>query len=152
MCPSPSQSVVESDVRLNRERKFKTAAQFAQALASGSLTTPTDTTTLPQQAISSAKSVAVLPFANMSIGAQASIDAFDGADRGAPGRPQRRIDEHRPRVIGGRVDDASDLDVAGHPETLTDRWDNADDERTLGLPRTTEQAMWRHRQRGNRRG
>jgi TolB-like protein/Flp pilus assembly protein TadD len=39
---------------------------FAQALASGSVTTPTDTATLPQQTVSAAKSVAVLPFANMS--------------------------------------------------------------------------------------
>jgi len=46
--------------------RYKTAAQFAQALASSSVTTPTDTTTLPQQAVSSAKSVAVLPFVNMS--------------------------------------------------------------------------------------
>jgi TolB-like protein/Tfp pilus assembly protein PilF len=46
--------------------RYKTAAQFGQALAAGSITTPTDTTTMPQQAVSSAKSVAVLPFANMS--------------------------------------------------------------------------------------
>jgi serine/threonine protein kinase/Tfp pilus assembly protein PilF len=46
--------------------RYKTSAMFAQALASGSLTTPTDTTTLPQQSVSAAKSVAVLPFANMS--------------------------------------------------------------------------------------
>jgi len=45
--------------------RFATAAIFAQALASG-LTTPTDTQTLPQPAVSAAKSVAVLPFANMS--------------------------------------------------------------------------------------
>jgi serine/threonine protein kinase/Flp pilus assembly protein TadD len=46
--------------------RYKTSAMFAQALASGSLTTPTDTATLPQQTVSAAKSVAVLPFANMS--------------------------------------------------------------------------------------
>jgi serine/threonine protein kinase/Flp pilus assembly protein TadD len=46
--------------------RFKTSAQFAQALASNSLTTPSDTATLPQQTVSSAKSVAVLPFSNMS--------------------------------------------------------------------------------------
>ncbi len=45
--------------------RFPTAAMFAQALASG-LTTPTDTQTMPQPAVSAAKSVAVLPFANMS--------------------------------------------------------------------------------------
>src|SRR4029077_16504432 len=41
--------------------RYKTAALFAQALSSGSLTTPTDTQTLPQQTVSTAKSVAVLP-------------------------------------------------------------------------------------------
>jgi TolB-like protein/Tfp pilus assembly protein PilF len=46
--------------------RYKTSAMFAQALASTSTTTPTDTATLPQPSISAAKSVAVLPFANMS--------------------------------------------------------------------------------------
>ncbi len=46
--------------------RYRTSAMFAQALASGSVTTPTDTATLPQQTVSAAKSVAVLPFANMS--------------------------------------------------------------------------------------
>ena len=50
--------------------RYKTAAQFAQALASGNVTTPTDTQTLPQQTVSSAKSVAVLPFTNMSADAE----------------------------------------------------------------------------------
>jgi TolB-like protein/Flp pilus assembly protein TadD len=45
--------------------RFPTAAMFAQALVSG-LTTPTDTEAMPQPAVSAAKSVAVLPFANMS--------------------------------------------------------------------------------------
>jgi serine/threonine protein kinase/Tfp pilus assembly protein PilF len=45
--------------------RFPTASMFAQALTTG-LTTPTDTQTMPQQAVSAAKSVAVLPFANMS--------------------------------------------------------------------------------------
>jgi len=45
--------------------RFATSAMFAQALASG-LTTPTDTQTIPQPVVSAAKSVAVLPFANMS--------------------------------------------------------------------------------------
>ena len=47
-------------------QRFATSAMFAQALVSGQLTTPTDTGTLPQTAVSQAKSVAVLPFANMS--------------------------------------------------------------------------------------
>jgi serine/threonine protein kinase/Flp pilus assembly protein TadD len=46
--------------------RYKTAALFAQALTSSSLVTPLDTLTMPQQAVSAAKSVAVLPFANMS--------------------------------------------------------------------------------------
>jgi TolB-like protein/Flp pilus assembly protein TadD len=47
------------------EGRFASSAMFAQALASG-LTTPTDTQTIPQPVVSAAKSVAVLPFANMS--------------------------------------------------------------------------------------
>ena len=50
--------------------RYKTAAQLAQALASGSTNTPSDTATMPQAAVSSAKSVAVLPFANMSTDAE----------------------------------------------------------------------------------
>ena len=50
--------------------RFATSAQFAQALVSGQLTTPTDTDTLPKTAVSQAKSVAVLPFANHSADAE----------------------------------------------------------------------------------
>ena len=46
--------------------RYSTVAMFAQALASSALTTPTDTQTMPQPIVSAAKSVAVLPFANMS--------------------------------------------------------------------------------------
>src|SRR6476469_1148068 len=46
--------------------RYKTSALFAQALSSSSLDTPTDTQTMAQQTVSAAKSVAVLPFANMS--------------------------------------------------------------------------------------
>lgn len=46
--------------------RYSTVAMFSQALASGVLTTPTDTQTMPQPIVSAAKSVAVLPFANMS--------------------------------------------------------------------------------------
>src|SRR6476619_7164739 len=45
--------------------RYATASMFAQALAS-TLNTPSDTQTLPQPAVSAAKSVAVLPFANLS--------------------------------------------------------------------------------------
>jgi serine/threonine protein kinase/Tfp pilus assembly protein PilF len=46
--------------------RFTTSAMFAQALVSGQTSTPTDTGTIPKAATSAAKSVAVLPFANMS--------------------------------------------------------------------------------------
>jgi TolB-like protein/Tfp pilus assembly protein PilF len=46
--------------------RYRTVAMFGQALASGAVSTPTDTATVPQQAVSAAKSVAVLPFINMS--------------------------------------------------------------------------------------
>ena len=46
--------------------RFATTALFAQALGSEVLATPTDTATVPQSTVSAAKSVAVLPFANMS--------------------------------------------------------------------------------------
>jgi adenylate cyclase len=45
--------------------RFASSSMFGQALASG-ITTPTDTQTIPQPVMSAAKSVAVLPFANMS--------------------------------------------------------------------------------------
>ena len=64
--PEPVEKALSRAMSTDIGARFRTAAQFAQALASGSLTTPTDTTTVPQQAVSSAKSVAVLPFANMS--------------------------------------------------------------------------------------
>ncbi|HYN81988.1 MAG TPA: protein kinase [Gemmatimonadaceae bacterium] len=46
--------------------RFASTAVFAQALGSETLVTPSDTATLPQPVVSAAKSVAVLPFANMS--------------------------------------------------------------------------------------
>jgi serine/threonine protein kinase/Tfp pilus assembly protein PilF len=52
-------AVVSSD-------RFATTAVFAQALGSEILATPSDTATIPQPIVSAAKSVAVLPFANMS--------------------------------------------------------------------------------------
>ncbi len=50
--------------------RFLTTAQFGQALASGSLHTPSDTGVMPSPIVSAAKSVAVLPFANMSADAE----------------------------------------------------------------------------------
>lgn len=43
---------------------------FAQALASSSLSTPTEAETVPQPVVSAAKSIAVLPFSNMSADAE----------------------------------------------------------------------------------
>jgi serine/threonine protein kinase/tetratricopeptide (TPR) repeat protein len=45
--------------------RFASTGVFAQALTSERLTTPTNTDTLPRTQVSQAKSVAVLPFANM---------------------------------------------------------------------------------------
>jgi len=52
------------------EGRFRTAAMFAQALVSPSLSTPTDAETIPQPVVSAAKSIAVLPFSNMSADAE----------------------------------------------------------------------------------
>ncbi|MEO8577188.1 MAG: protein kinase [Gemmatimonadales bacterium] len=64
--PEPVERAVTRAMASEISDRYKTSAQFAQALGSGSMTTPTDTTTMPQQTIATAKSVAVLPFANMS--------------------------------------------------------------------------------------
>src|SRR5687768_4005 len=64
--PESVEKAVTKAMSIEASGRYSTAAQFAQALASGSLTTPTDTATLPQAAVSAAKSVAVLPFANLS--------------------------------------------------------------------------------------
>ncbi|MEO5904918.1 MAG: protein kinase [Gemmatimonadaceae bacterium] len=50
--------------------RYLTTAMFAQALGSEVLATPTDTATVPHSTVSAAKSVAVLPFANMSADAE----------------------------------------------------------------------------------
>ncbi len=64
--PEPVEKAVTKAMSTNADDRYRTSAQFAQALGSGSVATPTDTATLPQQAVASAKSVAVLPFSNMS--------------------------------------------------------------------------------------
>lgn len=46
--------------------RYSSISLFSQALVSTTLATPTDTATMPQPIVSAAKSVAVLPFANMS--------------------------------------------------------------------------------------
>jgi serine/threonine protein kinase/tetratricopeptide (TPR) repeat protein len=64
--PEPVERAVTKAMAIEATGRYSTAAQFGQALASGSLTTPTDTASLPQTVVSAAKSVAVLPFTNMS--------------------------------------------------------------------------------------
>ena len=64
--PESVERAVTKAMSADASARYKTAAMFAQALASGSLSTPTDTATLPQQTVSAAKSVAVLPFVNAS--------------------------------------------------------------------------------------
>jgi serine/threonine protein kinase/Flp pilus assembly protein TadD len=63
--PESVERAVTKAMSTDAGERFPTASMFAQALASG-LTTPTDTKTIPQPVVSAAKSVAVLPFANMS--------------------------------------------------------------------------------------
>src|SRR5687767_14111646 len=59
--PEPVERAVSKAMSTDTSARDTTAALFAQALASSSLTTPTDTATLPQPTVGAAKSVAVLP-------------------------------------------------------------------------------------------
>ncbi|HZK78703.1 MAG TPA: tetratricopeptide repeat protein, partial [Gemmatimonadaceae bacterium] len=64
--PANVEWAVSKAMATDSSERFTTSALFAQALASDTMSTPTDTGTLPKSAMSAAKSVAVLPFANMS--------------------------------------------------------------------------------------
>ena len=64
--PESVEKAVTKAMAIDASGRYSTAAQFGQALASGTLVTPTDTASLPQTVVSAAKSVAVLPFTNMS--------------------------------------------------------------------------------------
>ncbi len=64
--PENVERAVTKAMAIEASGRYSTAAQFAQALGAGSLTTPVDTATLPHAIVSAAKSVAVLPFTNMS--------------------------------------------------------------------------------------
>src|SRR5687767_4302034 len=64
--PESVERAVSKAMSTDTSARDTTAAMFAQALGSGSLTTPTDTATLPQPTVAAAKSVAVLPFVNSS--------------------------------------------------------------------------------------
>src|SRR5687767_2090748 len=64
--PESVEKAVTRAMATEATARYSSAAQFGQALASGNLSTPTNTATLPTAVVSAAKSVAVLPFANMS--------------------------------------------------------------------------------------
>jgi serine/threonine protein kinase/Flp pilus assembly protein TadD len=64
--PEPVERAVTKAMSTDAADRYRTAAIFAQALASGNVATPTDTETMPQPTVSAAKSIAVIPFANMS--------------------------------------------------------------------------------------
>ncbi len=68
--PDHVERAVSRAMATDATARFATTALFAQALGSEILATPTDTATLPQAAVSAAKSIAVLPFANMSADAE----------------------------------------------------------------------------------
>jgi serine/threonine protein kinase/tetratricopeptide (TPR) repeat protein len=64
--PESLERVLTKAMSVDGAGRYRTAAMFGQALLSGSTATPTDTATIPQPTVSTAKSVAVLPFLNMS--------------------------------------------------------------------------------------
>ena len=64
--PESVERAVARAMSTDASGRFATTGQFGQALASGSLSTPSDTSVMPQPVVSAAKSVAVLPFADMS--------------------------------------------------------------------------------------
>ncbi|HEX6575823.1 MAG TPA: protein kinase, partial [Gemmatimonadaceae bacterium] len=64
--PESVEKAITRAMSVETTGRYSTAAQFGQALVSGNVATPTNTASLPQAAVSSAKSVAVLPFANQS--------------------------------------------------------------------------------------
>jgi len=64
--PESVEKAVSRAMSTDSGARYSTTAQFGQALASGSLVTPTNTAAIPVAPVSAAKSVAVLPFANQS--------------------------------------------------------------------------------------
>ncbi len=66
MVPESVEKAVTRAMATDSAGRYSTTAQFGQALASGNLVTPTSTETIPVAPVSMAKSVAVLPFANLS--------------------------------------------------------------------------------------
>jgi TolB-like protein/Flp pilus assembly protein TadD len=68
--PESVERALSKAMSTEAEGRFRTAGLFAQALASTSLNTPSDSQTMPQPVVASAKSIAVLPFTNMSADAE----------------------------------------------------------------------------------
>jgi TolB-like protein/Tfp pilus assembly protein PilF len=68
--PASVDWAVSKAMSTDTQSRFASTGLFAQALVSGQLTTPTNTDALPKATVSQAKSVAVLPFANMSADAE----------------------------------------------------------------------------------
>src|SRR5215203_3157070 len=64
--PESVEKAVTRAMSTDASGRYSTTSQFGQALASGSIATPTNTAAMPVAAVSMAKSVAVLPFANLS--------------------------------------------------------------------------------------
>ncbi|MGH8122118.1 MAG: TPR end-of-group domain-containing protein, partial [Rudaea sp.] len=64
--PESLERAVTKAMAVDASARFSTTGQFGLALASGSMSTPSDTMVVPTPIVSAAKSVAVLPFTNMS--------------------------------------------------------------------------------------
>ena len=64
--PESVENAIAKAMATEASARYATSAHFAQALATGGLRTPTDSQAMPHAVVSAAKSVAVLPFANMS--------------------------------------------------------------------------------------
>jgi serine/threonine protein kinase/Flp pilus assembly protein TadD len=64
--PESVEKAVGKAMSTDSAGRYQTTAQFGQALVSGNVVTPTHTEAVPVAVVSAAKSVAVLPFANLS--------------------------------------------------------------------------------------
>ena len=64
--PESVENAIARAMATEASARYATSAHFAQALGPGGLATPTDSQAMPHAVVSAAKSVAVLPFANMS--------------------------------------------------------------------------------------
>ena len=64
--PESVERAIAKAMSTDANARFGTTGAFGVALASGSMSTPSDTMVIPAPVVSTAKSVAVLPFTNMS--------------------------------------------------------------------------------------